>query len=120
MDMAGWSCANPHTAQYQYTFPRCFPDKQRLISSRPDAILIVTTKRATKTNSRYPLRGRGGRRGNREHSPASKVRHPSHLLQNRGTSILWRSNTVKLRGPRISSRPPSSSTAIYVTISSLL
>eukprot|EP00983_Pelagomonas_calceolata_P028905 906856-Pelagomonas_calceolata.AAC.2 len=22
----------------QYTFPRCFPDKQRLTSSRPDAI----------------------------------------------------------------------------------
>eukprot|EP00983_Pelagomonas_calceolata_P127711 1161437-Pelagomonas_calceolata.AAC.5 len=32
----------------------------------------------------------------------------------------WRSNTVKAPGPRISSRPPSSSTAIYVTILILL
>eukprot|EP00983_Pelagomonas_calceolata_P043411 1138883-Pelagomonas_calceolata.AAC.1 len=40
-----------------------------------------------RTNSRYPLRSRGGRGRNREHSapatatlPASKVRHPSQLL----------------------------------------
>eukprot|EP00983_Pelagomonas_calceolata_P028649 897065-Pelagomonas_calceolata.AAC.1 len=42
-------------------------------------------KRVPKTNSRYPLRSRGGRRGNREHSapatpPSCKVRHPSQLL----------------------------------------
>eukprot|EP00983_Pelagomonas_calceolata_P074140 1152432-Pelagomonas_calceolata.AAC.2 len=44
-------------------------------------------KRVPRTDSRYPWRSRGGRRGNREHSapataapPASKVRHPSQLL----------------------------------------
>eukprot|EP00983_Pelagomonas_calceolata_P124971 1161167-Pelagomonas_calceolata.AAC.1 len=43
-------------------------------------------KRVPRTNSRYPLRSRGGRGGNREHSapatassPTSKVRHPSKL-----------------------------------------
>eukprot|EP00983_Pelagomonas_calceolata_P085711 1156613-Pelagomonas_calceolata.AAC.6 len=43
--------------------------------------------RVPRTNSRHPLRSRGGRGGNREHSapatvtpPASKVRHPSQLL----------------------------------------
>eukprot|EP00983_Pelagomonas_calceolata_P006587 216552-Pelagomonas_calceolata.AAC.1 len=34
----------------------------------------------------------------------------------RGTSILWRSNTVKTPGPRTSLRPPSNSTATYVAI----
>eukprot|EP00983_Pelagomonas_calceolata_P082575 1155965-Pelagomonas_calceolata.AAC.1 len=37
-------------------------------------------------------------------------------IQNRGTSTLWKSNTVKTPGPRISLRPPSSSTATYVAI----
>eukprot|EP00983_Pelagomonas_calceolata_P020514 646185-Pelagomonas_calceolata.AAC.1 len=44
-------------------------------------------KRVPRTNSRYPLRSRGGRGGNREHlapatatPPTSKVRHPSQLL----------------------------------------
>eukprot|EP00983_Pelagomonas_calceolata_P025039 787278-Pelagomonas_calceolata.AAC.1 len=44
-------------------------------------------KRVPRTNSRYPLRSRGGHRGNREHSapatttsPTSKVRNPSQLL----------------------------------------
>eukprot|EP00983_Pelagomonas_calceolata_P022179 697078-Pelagomonas_calceolata.AAC.1 len=44
-------------------------------------------KRVPRTNSRYPLRSRGGRGGNREHSaqatatpPTSKIRHPSQLL----------------------------------------
>eukprot|EP00983_Pelagomonas_calceolata_P073429 1152122-Pelagomonas_calceolata.AAC.1 len=70
-----------------YIFPRRFPDKQRLTSSRPGVILVVPMKRVPRTNSRYPLRRRGGRRGNREHSapataapPPSKVRHPSQLL----------------------------------------
>eukprot|EP00983_Pelagomonas_calceolata_P065820 1148755-Pelagomonas_calceolata.AAC.6 len=35
----------------------------------------------------------------------------SSEVQNRGTSISWRSNTVKTPGPRISWRPPSNSTA---------
>eukprot|EP00983_Pelagomonas_calceolata_P072125 1151570-Pelagomonas_calceolata.AAC.1 len=37
-------------------------------------------------------------------------------LQNKGTSILWWSNSVETPGPKISSRPSSSSTAIYVAI----
>eukprot|EP00983_Pelagomonas_calceolata_P112806 1159925-Pelagomonas_calceolata.AAC.1 len=36
--------------------------------------------------------------------------------QSRGISILWRSNTVKTPGPRMSWRPPSSSTVTSVTI----
>eukprot|EP00983_Pelagomonas_calceolata_P038423 1136796-Pelagomonas_calceolata.AAC.2 len=70
----------------KYIFPRCFPDKQRLTSSRPDAILVVPMKRVPRMNSQFPLRSRGGRGGNREHSapatassPTSKVRHLSQL-----------------------------------------
>eukprot|EP00983_Pelagomonas_calceolata_P031740 995695-Pelagomonas_calceolata.AAC.1 len=44
-------------------------------------------KTVPRTNSRYPLRNRGGRGGNRGHSvpaiatpPTSKVRHPGQLL----------------------------------------
>eukprot|EP00983_Pelagomonas_calceolata_P069106 1150251-Pelagomonas_calceolata.AAC.1 len=44
-------------------------------------------KRVPRTNSQYPLRSRGGRGRNREHSalatatpPPSKVCHPSQLL----------------------------------------
>eukprot|EP00983_Pelagomonas_calceolata_P026639 835066-Pelagomonas_calceolata.AAC.1 len=35
----------------KYIFPRRFPDKQRLTSSRPDAILVVPMKRVPRTNS---------------------------------------------------------------------
>eukprot|EP00983_Pelagomonas_calceolata_P087741 1157024-Pelagomonas_calceolata.AAC.3 len=38
-------------------------------------------------------------------------------FQNRGTSISWRSNTVKTPGPRISWRPSSNSTATSAAIS---
>eukprot|EP00983_Pelagomonas_calceolata_P078316 1154231-Pelagomonas_calceolata.AAC.2 len=69
-----------------YILPRHFPDKQRLTSSRPDAISVVPVKRVPRTNSRYLLRSKGGHWGNREHSapatatpPTSKVRHPSQL-----------------------------------------
>eukprot|EP00983_Pelagomonas_calceolata_P078557 1154304-Pelagomonas_calceolata.AAC.1 len=54
--------------------------------------------------------------GNTQRQP-----QPLHLLprsvtlassfQERGTYIFWRSNTAKTPGPRISSRPPSNSTA---------
>eukprot|EP00983_Pelagomonas_calceolata_P113958 1160044-Pelagomonas_calceolata.AAC.5 len=37
-------------------------------------------------------------------------------FQIRGTSTLWRSNTVKAPGPRNSLRPPSSSTVTCVAI----
>eukprot|EP00983_Pelagomonas_calceolata_P047904 1140844-Pelagomonas_calceolata.AAC.1 len=70
----------------RYIFPRRFPDKQRLTSSLPDAIVVVPIKRVPRTNSRYPLRSRGGQ-GNREQSvpvtatsSVSKVRHPSQIL----------------------------------------
>eukprot|EP00983_Pelagomonas_calceolata_P098885 1158398-Pelagomonas_calceolata.AAC.1 len=108
------------------SIPRRFPNKQRLLSSRPDAILVqqgFPMKTVPRTNSRYPLRSRGGRRGNREHAapatatpPTSKVRHLVSSFQNRGTSISWRSNTVKTPGPRISRRPPSNSTVTSVAI----
>eukprot|EP00983_Pelagomonas_calceolata_P047168 1140517-Pelagomonas_calceolata.AAC.2 len=35
-------------------------------------------------------------------------------FQERGTSISWRSNTVKIPGPSINLRPPSSSTATSI------
>eukprot|EP00983_Pelagomonas_calceolata_P088872 1157253-Pelagomonas_calceolata.AAC.1 len=51
---------------------------------------------------------------------------PLHLLlrsitlvgsfQNRGTSTLWMSNNVKTPGPKMSSKPPNSSTATSVVI----
>eukprot|EP00983_Pelagomonas_calceolata_P121830 1160839-Pelagomonas_calceolata.AAC.2 len=46
----------------KYSFPRPFPqaNKQRLTSSRPDAILVVPRKRVPRTNARYPLRSKGG------------------------------------------------------------
>eukprot|EP00983_Pelagomonas_calceolata_P005505 179527-Pelagomonas_calceolata.AAC.1 len=50
-------------------------------------------------------------------TPTSQVRHPSQLLPEQRTSILWRSNIVKTPGPRTSWRPPSSSTANSVAIS---
>eukprot|EP00983_Pelagomonas_calceolata_P035466 1109410-Pelagomonas_calceolata.AAC.1 len=75
----------------------------------------------SKTFSRRLDRVMNSQRGRTQHQP-----QPLHLLprsitlvssiQNRGTSILWRSNTVRTSGPRISWRPPSSSTAIYVAI----
>eukprot|EP00983_Pelagomonas_calceolata_P025310 793958-Pelagomonas_calceolata.AAC.1 len=62
----------------KFIFPRRYPDKQRLTSSRPDAILVVPMKRVPRTNSRYPLRSRGGRGRNREHSaPATATPPPS-------------------------------------------
>eukprot|EP00983_Pelagomonas_calceolata_P024700 777889-Pelagomonas_calceolata.AAC.1 len=35
----------------KYIFPRHFPDKQRLTSSHPDAILVVPMKRVPRTSS---------------------------------------------------------------------
>eukprot|EP00983_Pelagomonas_calceolata_P001064 36938-Pelagomonas_calceolata.AAC.2 len=87
----------------KYNLPHLFPDRQRLTSSHPDA-----------------LRGCGGT-GSTQCQP-----QPLHLLprsvtrvssyQNKGTSILWRSHTVKTPGPKISLKPPSSSTATSVVI----
>eukprot|EP00983_Pelagomonas_calceolata_P119707 1160630-Pelagomonas_calceolata.AAC.8 len=59
-----------------------------------------------KQSKKRPLAGEGGDRGEREHSapatvtpPASKVHHPSQA-----------------QGPRVSLRPPSSSTMFSVAI----
>eukprot|EP00983_Pelagomonas_calceolata_P126258 1161288-Pelagomonas_calceolata.AAC.8 len=82
----------------KYIFPRRFPDKQRLTSSRPDAILVVPMKRVPMTNTRCPLRRRGGRGVNREHSAPATL------------------PASKTPGPRISWRPQSSSTVTFVTI----
>eukprot|EP00983_Pelagomonas_calceolata_P040601 1137683-Pelagomonas_calceolata.AAC.2 len=70
----------------KYIFPRHFPDKQRLTSSPPDAILFVPMKRVPMTDSRYLLRSRGGRRGNREHSAPATATPPTckrhvHLVE---------------------------------------
>eukprot|EP00983_Pelagomonas_calceolata_P035405 1107626-Pelagomonas_calceolata.AAC.1 len=35
----------------KFICPRCFPDKQRLASSRPDAISVVPMKKVLRTNS---------------------------------------------------------------------
>eukprot|EP00983_Pelagomonas_calceolata_P041959 1138286-Pelagomonas_calceolata.AAC.2 len=114
---------------HTYSFPLRYPDRQRLTPSCLDTTQVVSTKRI---NSWYPLRSEGEHRGNREHSapatatqPASKVRptsHPSQLLQEYSTPRrhihlqVVRTYTVKPLGLRSSLRPPSSSTAIYVTI----
>eukprot|EP00983_Pelagomonas_calceolata_P047000 1140422-Pelagomonas_calceolata.AAC.8 len=81
----------PEHATYRtlpkYIFPRRFPDKDRLTSSWPDAILVVPLKRVPRSNSQYLLRSAGGRRGNRENSepttatpPTFKAQDPSQLL----------------------------------------
>ena len=63
-----------------------FPNKDRLTSSRPDALLVVPLKRAQRSNPRYELKSTGGRGGNREDSapatatpPTFKARDPSQL-----------------------------------------
>eukprot|EP00983_Pelagomonas_calceolata_P078029 1154109-Pelagomonas_calceolata.AAC.4 len=98
-----------------------FPDKQRPTANCPDAILVVPIKRATRIRFRYPWRSREGCGENREHSapasatpPASKFRHPSQLPEERRIHLV--DVTVKRPDPKFSSRPPSSSTARYVTI----
>eukprot|EP00983_Pelagomonas_calceolata_P017257 540797-Pelagomonas_calceolata.AAC.1 len=118
----GAGLASMDIGSAKFVFPRHFPNKDRLTSSRPDT--IVPMKLVPRTYPRYLLRSTGGCRGNREHSapatatpPTSKVRHPIvSSFHNKGTSILWRSNTVKTPGPRASSNPPSSSTVICVAI----
>eukprot|EP00983_Pelagomonas_calceolata_P069870 1150545-Pelagomonas_calceolata.AAC.1 len=57
--------------------------------------------------SRYPLRSRGGRRGNREHSvpatatpPALKVRHPRQLLPEQRNILLSESKYCKDARPK--------------------
>eukprot|EP00983_Pelagomonas_calceolata_P074279 1152493-Pelagomonas_calceolata.AAC.5 len=71
----------------KYILPCRFPEKQRLASSCPDAISVVPMKRVPRTNSRYPLRNRGGHGRHRERSapataspPTSEVCHHSQLL----------------------------------------
>eukprot|EP00983_Pelagomonas_calceolata_P087136 1156894-Pelagomonas_calceolata.AAC.2 len=62
-------------------------------------------ERVPRTNSRYLLRSRGGHGGSREHSAPATATPP-----------IFKSNTAKTPGPRISWRHPSSSTTIYVAI----
>eukprot|EP00983_Pelagomonas_calceolata_P056247 1144501-Pelagomonas_calceolata.AAC.4 len=91
------SLPSPHQIRKQILYPE-------LTSSRPDAVLVGPMKRVPRTNCRYPLRSTGGR-GSTQCQP-----QPLHLLprsvtlassfQNRGTSILWRSNTVKTPGQK--------------------
>eukprot|EP00983_Pelagomonas_calceolata_P126908 1161348-Pelagomonas_calceolata.AAC.16 len=65
-------------------------------------------KRVPMLSSRYPLRSRGGLRGNREHSApstatprASEASHPRHLLPGQRHIHLVEVITVKISGPRI-------------------
>eukprot|EP00983_Pelagomonas_calceolata_P103474 1158916-Pelagomonas_calceolata.AAC.22 len=92
---------------------------------------LFLMKGVPRNNFRYPLKSRGGYKGNREHSapatatpPASKARHPSQLLSKQRHIHLveikycgdTRPKNQLTPGPRISWRPPSSSTATYVAI----
>eukprot|EP00983_Pelagomonas_calceolata_P038747 1136908-Pelagomonas_calceolata.AAC.1 len=104
-------------------FPRRFPDKHRLTSSQPDAILVVPMKRVPRSNSQYLLRSAEGRGENREESapatatpPNSKARHPSQLLPDQRHVHLVEVKYCEDTRPKASSRPPSSSTAAYVVI----
>eukprot|EP00983_Pelagomonas_calceolata_P064294 1148070-Pelagomonas_calceolata.AAC.1 len=77
-------------------------------------------KRVPRTNSWYPLRRRGGREGNREHSvpataTASKARHPSQLLPEQKQILVVEFRYCEDTRARISLRPPSSN-VISVTI----
>eukprot|EP00983_Pelagomonas_calceolata_P068767 1150059-Pelagomonas_calceolata.AAC.2 len=76
-------------------------------------------KRVPRTNSQYQLRSRGGTGSTqRQPQPLQPLSRSVILvgsLQDRGTSTLWKLNTVRIPSPRISLRPPSSSIAIYVT-----
>jgi len=73
----------------EWLFPRQFPSKQKLTTSRPDAILVkMPIKKAQKlpnVHPRYALRRRAGCRGDRGLSakapacqPSSRVWKPSH------------------------------------------
>eukprot|EP00983_Pelagomonas_calceolata_P064094 1147981-Pelagomonas_calceolata.AAC.2 len=68
-------------------------------------------KRVPRTNSRYPLRSREGHGGSREHSAPAIAPPPAYKLSRPSSQTTW----LKKPGPRISLRPPSSSSAIYVT-----
>eukprot|EP00983_Pelagomonas_calceolata_P012406 397580-Pelagomonas_calceolata.AAC.3 len=51
----------------QFILLQGFSDKQRLIFSQPDALLILPSGRVMRTNSQYLSRRRNGHGGNREH-----------------------------------------------------
>eukprot|EP00983_Pelagomonas_calceolata_P002132 72297-Pelagomonas_calceolata.AAC.1 len=79
---------------------------------------------ASLTRIGSPLVGQGGAGGTgrtqRQPQPLHPLSSPKTLVssfQIRDTSILWKSNTVKTPCPTANSRPPSSSTATYITIS---
>eukprot|EP00983_Pelagomonas_calceolata_P069572 1150415-Pelagomonas_calceolata.AAC.1 len=60
----------------KYIF-RHFPDKDRLTSSRPDAVLVTPMQKVARSNSRYLLRSTGGRGENREHSAPATATPPT-------------------------------------------
>eukprot|EP00983_Pelagomonas_calceolata_P042802 1138661-Pelagomonas_calceolata.AAC.1 len=88
----------------KYIFPLCFPDKDRLTSSQPDAILGGTGGTGRTQRQPQPLH------------PIPRLIALVSSSQIRDMSILWKANTVKTPGPTASFRPPSSSTATYVVI----
>eukprot|EP00983_Pelagomonas_calceolata_P046700 1140306-Pelagomonas_calceolata.AAC.2 len=45
----------PDSPSPKYTFPRRFPDKQRLTSSHPDAILSVTLGNEKNAKDAFPV-----------------------------------------------------------------
>eukprot|EP00983_Pelagomonas_calceolata_P091502 1157554-Pelagomonas_calceolata.AAC.1 len=67
----------------KYTFTRRFPDKQRLTSSRPDAILVVPVKECRGNHFWYLLRSRGGHWGTGSIQCQPQPLHllPRHLAQ---------------------------------------
>eukprot|EP00983_Pelagomonas_calceolata_P064248 1148047-Pelagomonas_calceolata.AAC.1 len=106
-----------NTLQTMPTHP--FKAKQNISNYRT----VVPLKRVPMTKFQYSLRSEGGAGGTgstqRQPQPLHILPRPATLVssfQNRGTSISWRSNTVKTPGQRISWRPPSSSTATSAAI----
>ena len=79
----------------KYFFPRRFPNKDRLKSRRPDALLVVPLKGAPRSNPCYGLRMQGGvggtgrtQRQPQPDHPLTRLATPVSSTQIGGTSAL--------------------------------
>ncbi len=109
----------------EWLLPCWFPTKQRLTTSRPDAIL-VTEMPAKKMNYHISTLGMHQEVGQgaegiggsqQQHQPTSFRPESGTLVSSRlisGTSILWRSSTVKIPGLGASLKPLTTSTECSV------
>jgi len=71
----------------EWLFPRWFPSKQRLATSRPDAMLVAEmptrkTKKLLDVHPRYALRSKTGCRGDRGLSARAPAYQPSSRVWN--------------------------------------